>query len=247
MNNVCIIQARQNSTRLPGKVLLPLNGHTVLAEVITRCWKIPGVNQVVCTVPTHDIEVAKEAAKLCAVTSGPEADVLHRYYSAAYVYSADNILRITADCPLISPELCGAVLGRLIYDYADYASNVHPRTFPQGYDCEVFTRDLLNRAEKEADEDDREHVTTWMLREPGVKRVNVASPWTMEGRLTLDTEDDYKTICAYFSKPAERLLPSRSAPDPLRADEGKGANGKHLPSGITRLGRTSEVRKLKPV
>src|SRR5262245_9161569 len=132
MKNVCIVQARLGSKRLPGKMLLPLNGHTVIGEVLTRCLKIPGVHQVVAAIPTHDFDLAKEAAKYCPTVSGPEDDVLHRYYSAAYVYGADNIIRITGDCPLISPELCGAVLGRLICENADYSSNVHPRTFPHG-------------------------------------------------------------------------------------------------------------------
>src|SRR5262245_4952031 len=166
MNNVCIIQARTNSTRLPGKMMLPLNGHTVIAEVITRCWQIPGIDQVVVAIPTGDYDLCKEAAKYCPVTSGPEADVLGRYYTTAYVHDADNIVRVTGDCPLISPELCSAVLGRLITEKADYSSNVHPRTFPQGFDCEAFTRDLLDRAEREAGPDEREHVTTWMLRAP---------------------------------------------------------------------------------
>lgn len=206
MKKVCVVQARTNSSRLPGKVLLPLNGHTVIGEVLTRCWKIPGIDQVVCTVPTGDLELSKEATKYAPVTIGPELDVLHRYYRAAYVYDADLVMRVTGDCPLISPELCGAVLAKLQIEGADYSSNVHPRTFPQGMDCEAFTFDLLKRAEQEAVEGEREHVTTWMLRGAGIKRVNVTSPWTMEGRLTLDTEVDYKSICAHFgNKPYECL------------------------------------------
>src|SRR5262245_13091917 len=115
--NVCIVQARMGSTRLPGKVLLPLNGHTVIGEVLTRCWKIPGISKVVCTIPTGESdELAREAVKYGPVTTGPEHDVLHRYYSAAYVHEADNIIRVTGDCPLISPEVCGAVLGRMIVE-----------------------------------------------------------------------------------------------------------------------------------
>lgn len=187
----CIIQARMGSTRLPGKVLLPLNGWTVLEEVVCRCWQIPGIDTVV--VATPDDEIERVIGNHCWVIRGPEHDVLYRYVIAARATQADVIMRITADCPLISPQLCGAVLDAL--PGYDYASNVHPRTFPRGYDCEVFTADVLERANVESE--DREHVTTWMLTAP-IKRNNVSAPWKMDGRLTLDTPEDYATICAAF-------------------------------------------------
>ena len=189
------------STRLPGKVLLPLNGHTVIREVITRCQKIPGIDEVCVATPDH--KIADTIDGLCHVVFGPEHDVLKRYVIAAVMTNASIVMRITADCPLLSPQLCGAVLDHL--GDADYCSNVHPRTFPQGMDCEVFTREILKRAHREALPTDREHVTTWMLRSP-IKRSNLASPWKLDGRLTLDTEDDYRTICAAFGHaPFERL------------------------------------------
>jgi spore coat polysaccharide biosynthesis protein SpsF len=194
------------SKRLPGKVLLPLNGHTVIGEVLERCRRIPGVDFVVCAVPdtTENDQLADyvfyhgtQWQMGChEVYRGDEHDVLHRYYETAKATKADIIVRVTGDCPLISPELCGEVLARLKSDEADYASNIEPRTFPQGYDCEAFTYQTLLEANEQDSE--REHVTTWMRAAPGVKRVNVRSPWPLEGRLTLDTEDDYKTICAYF-------------------------------------------------
>lgn len=206
MKAICIVQARMNSSRLPGKVLLPLNGHTVIGEVLTRCKKIKGIDEVVCAVPygVHD-KLTKEAGKFATVIHGPEDDVLDRYYIAALKTRADIIMRITADCPLISPELCGAVLQKLIDEKADYASNIEPRTFPKGMDCEVFTHGALLDACMYSDQDDCEHVTPWMRRS-AMKRVNVASPWPIEGRLTLDTEDDYRVICAAFGhKPFEHL------------------------------------------
>jgi spore coat polysaccharide biosynthesis protein SpsF (cytidylyltransferase family) len=137
------------------------------------------------------------------VYAGPEDDVLMRYWDVAHVTKADVIVRVTGDCPLISPELCGEVVAARQRSNADYASNIEPRTFPQGMDCEVFTWDTLCRATKHGPD---EHVTTWMRKSPDVKRVNVRSPWPLEGRLTLDTEDDYRVICAYFGHaPYEHL------------------------------------------
>lgn len=206
MKTVCIVQARMGSTRLPGKVLLPLNGHTVIGEVLTRCKQIPGVDQVVCATP--DREIAEAADRYGASPywlKYAENDVLNRYALAADEYSADIIVRVTGDCPLISPELCGEVLVALKRNNAQYASNVHPRTFPQGMDCEAFTMETLLRANAHAKPHQREHVTTWMLN-ADIKRVNVISPWKLYGRLTLDTEDDYRVICAAFGhQPYERL------------------------------------------
>ena len=185
--------------------MLPLNGHTVIGEVLTRCWKIPGIDYVACTVPTDDDKLAYEAFNYADVIRGPEHDVLLRYMLAATELEADVVMRITADCPLLSPELCGAVLRKLQDENADYASNIDPRTFPQGMDCEVFTYAALKRSEEEARDDEREHVTTF-IRRANFKRVSVASPWPIEGRLTLDTEDDYRVICAAFGHPPYQCL-----------------------------------------
>jgi spore coat polysaccharide biosynthesis protein SpsF len=201
---VCIVQARMGSTRLPGKVLLPLNGHTVIGEVLTRCKQIPGIDRVVCAIsPNPDCRpLFDEASKYCdtALASvGDEGDVLGRYAAVARTRGADIVVRVTGDCPLISPELCGEVLAALERENADYASNVHPRTFPQGFDCEAFTNDILQEAHHRAGPHEREHVTTWML-SANIRRVNVSSPWRLEGRLTLDTWDDYQTIRASFEE-----------------------------------------------
>jgi spore coat polysaccharide biosynthesis protein SpsF len=189
-----------NSKRLPGKVLLPLNGHTVLNEVIARCWKIPGIDLVAVTTPDRD--VFDVVGKQCLADLAPknkEDDVLWRYYAAARGTEADIIVRITADCPLISPELCGAVVEELKSQHADYASNIVPRTFPKGLDCEAFTMNALVAANISAETPyEREHVTAWMRLNPLMKHAHVTSRWPIEGRLTLDTEDDYRTICAYF-------------------------------------------------
>lgn len=206
MKTVCIVQARMGSKRLPGKVLLPLNGHTVIGEVLTRCKKIPGVDEVVCAIPSGDHALALTALEYGRIFCGDEMDVLGRYCEASRAADAEVIVRITGDCPLISPELCGEVLLALKRNKAQYSSNVLPRTFPRGMDCEAFTDTTLRLADRLTFED-REHVTTWMQRSDTVERVNVRSPWPMDGRLTLDTEDDYKVICAAFGhEPYRHIL-----------------------------------------
>lgn len=163
--------------------------------MLTRCRRISGVDEVVCAIPDtpENSQLGRVAKGYGPVFRGSELDVLQRYWRCAVLFEADIIMRITGDCPLISPQLCGAVLAQLINQNADYASNIEPRTFPKGLDCEVFTIGALA-----VKEDPDEHVTTWMRNSRIVNRVNVSSPWPIDGRLCLDTEDDYKVICAAF-------------------------------------------------
>ena len=148
--------------------------------------------------------MADEAAKYCRTVTGSENNVLWRYLYTAELTNADIIMRITADCPLLSPELCWEVIKAQRLTGADYCSNVVPRTFPKGFDCEVFTMDLLREADKHTPDHEREHVTPWMQRTENI--FNVESPWRMDGRLTLDTWDDYKVICAAFGHDAPEHL-----------------------------------------
>lgn len=208
MKTVCIVQARMGSTRLRGKVLLALNGHTVIGEVLSRCNKIAGVDEVVCAIPdTEENNILENiAGKSVRVVRGPEDDVLLRYRQAAAEADADIIMRITGDCPLLSPKVCAAVLNLLRSEHADYASNVHPRTFPKGMDCEVFTRGTLVRAEEKAYRaEEREHVTTWMTR-ANIKRANLLNPYPMDGRLVLDTWRDYWNVCASFEDRTDEVV-----------------------------------------
>ncbi len=173
-----IIQARMGSSRLPGKVLEDLAGQTVLAHVIARARKIPGVHLVGCAIPAEDRSdpVAAEALRLGAlVHRGPENDVLERYLGAARAFGADVIMRITSDCPLIDPDVSGLVLAHFLDSGADYCSNVDPRSWPKGLDTEVFGAALLEQAARTTqDPHDREHVTPWMRKDARVTKANVA-------------------------------------------------------------------------
>lgn len=131
--------------------------------------------------------------------------MLSRYYNCAEAYEADIIMRITGDCPLISPELCGEVLRKFKESGADYASNIHPRTFPRGLDCEVFTMALLEEAHSKAwSEYEKEHVTPYIhvhARRPK----HLCSSWPIDGRLCIDTQDDYNVVKAYFDESRQHL------------------------------------------
>ncbi|MBV9862951.1 MAG: NTP transferase domain-containing protein [Alphaproteobacteria bacterium] len=205
MTTACIVQARMGSTRLPGKVLRRLGDDTVLRHVLRRCAAIPGVDVVVCaTVVGADGErVAAEALRSGAlVFRGDEADVLGRYLGAAEMVDATRIMRVTSDCPLIDPVLCGRVLALCGgANGADFATNNMPPSWPHGLDCEAFTRDLLEAAAATAEASyDREHVSPWMQQAAGVRRANLAGPGgeLTQHRWTLDYPEDFAFFAALF-------------------------------------------------
>ena len=196
---ICIVQARMTSTRLPGKVMLSLAGEPAIRHVLRRCQGIAGIDRVICAVPNdkRSKPIEREAHDLgIMISPGSEHDVLARYWKAAYPHKPDVIMRVTGDCPMIDPEICERVLN-LMGDGIDYASNVMPRGWPKGLDCEVFTFDALRRAYQEADDpDDREHVGPWMQR--NLYTVNLLGTGDPEKRLCLDTLQDYIALHKIF-------------------------------------------------
>ena len=166
MTTVALIQARMGSTRLPGKVLTDLGGRPVLDWVVAAGEAVPGVDRV--AVATSDAPGDDAIESWCAERSvtchrGPEADVLERFRLAAAAEGAATIMRLTADSPLLDPQVCGQVLVLHERSGADYASNVDPPNWPDGLDCEVFTAAALNTAARTAVRaSEREHVTPFI-------------------------------------------------------------------------------------
>jgi spore coat polysaccharide biosynthesis protein SpsF len=201
-----IVQARMHSTRLPGKVLMPLAGHTVLAEVLGRCAAIPGADIVVCAIPETpaDDELIAPAERAGArVVRGSLDDVLARYRRAADAVAADIVMRVTSDCPLIDPTLCGEVLALRTARGVDYAANNMPPGFPHGLDCEAFTAAALRRADDTArDPYEREHVTPWLRTDASIARAALPGPGgaAAQQRWTLDFPEDYAFLRAVFAE-----------------------------------------------
>jgi len=219
-----IVQARYRSTRLPGKVLEKIAGHTVLEHVLYRCRAISGADVVCCAIPdSRDSDsVARAAEQLGAVVyRGEEHDVLDRYYRAAQAVKAAIVMRITSDCPLIDPEICSAVLKLRSQRNADYACNNMPRTGPHGLDCEAFSFGALERAAQEAnDAYSREHVTPWLRSHPQLIRANLPGEQAgTELRWTLDYPEDLAFFRALFTLlPPWPAIPTTPAVIRLLAD-----------------------------
>lgn len=196
MKILAIIQARTGSARLPGKVLQRLEGLTVLEHVIKRVKASHLVDQVIVatTVNQEDLAIVKICAELnVGVYCGSEVDVLDRYYQAARLFQADQIVRITSDCPLMDPQIIDKVVKRHLKEKSDYTSNVLKETFPDGEDVEVVTFAALKKAWLSAKlTSEREHVTPFIRNNPEMFRlaslenaVNLSAK-----RWTLDNQED---------------------------------------------------------
>jgi spore coat polysaccharide biosynthesis protein SpsF (cytidylyltransferase family) len=165
---VVVVQARLSSTRLPGKALVPIAGRPMLSQVLARARAVPGVNQtVLATTVSPEDDALVDLARSEGVPSvrGSVEDVLDRFHVALRAHRADAVVRITADCPLLDPQVSGLVVADYLEhrDETDYVSNIEPPTFPDGLDTEVASAAALERAWREGRlPSDREHVTTYI-------------------------------------------------------------------------------------
>jgi glutamate-1-semialdehyde 2,1-aminomutase len=196
---LAIVQARMGSSRLPGKVLLPLGQTTVIGYLLQRLALSKEVGRIMLatSLEATDDTLAGHVARLgFTVFRGSEVDVLDRYYQAARPIAPDVVVRVTGDCPLIDPCLVDQVVRALIESGADYASNICPPSFPDGLDVEAFTFKALSRAWREANRaDEREHVTLYLQQHPQIVRVNTrANKDHSSLRWTVDEPSDYELI-----------------------------------------------------
>lgn len=203
MNNkiTAIVQARFNSQRLPGKVLLPLGGKTILEIIIDRIRKAKSIDKVVLATSGHNQD--DQIADLCIKKNilfyrGSLDDVLDRYMGAAKKFKVEVICRITGDCPLIDPLLIDQVSELYQKGSYDYISTGRIKsTFPDGLDTEIFSFEVLERAWRESTRSsEREHVTPYIWKNPDKFRI-----FTLENqidlsdlRLTVDERADYELI-----------------------------------------------------
>ena len=161
-----IIQARMTSTRLPGKIMADIGGKPLLKRMLDRVRRATKLNKIIVATTVNSADDV--AAKLCTdedvdVFRGSEHDVLDRFHGAAQAAGAISVVRLTADCPMIDPQLIDEVVSRYSHGDCDYASNAIERTYPDGLDVEVFSRAALDEAQAKANHPYlREHVTPYI-------------------------------------------------------------------------------------
>jgi len=196
-----IVQARMGSTRLPGKVMLPVEDKPVLQHIIERLKECKFAAEIIiATTNKERDDIIVDLAKANGVKyfRGSEEDVLSRYYFAAKENDLDVVVRITSDCPFVDPSIIDAMIREFLNDQSyDYLSNCQPRTFPRGLDVEIFTFKALETNFAKAKESfEKEHVTPYFYQHPGqfvLKSYNSPIDYS-DYRLTLDTDEDYLLV-----------------------------------------------------
>lgn len=203
MNTVAIVQARMGSTRLPNKVMRPINGTPMIELLLTRLARSKEIDKIV-VATSEDAKNAPLAEHVRALgyacERGSENDVLERYVQAASASDADVVVRITGDCPLVDPELVDDCIRRFRAGNVDYFSNIDPPTYPDGLDIEVTTRSALERAMRESDKPfDHEHVTPYIRGSGVFKTASMRNAEDLSAlRWTVDEPADFDVVRRIF-------------------------------------------------
>jgi len=203
-----IVQARMGSTRLPGKVLMKISGRPVLTHIIERLKRAKLLKQII--IATTDQPIDRPIVKILKrmpvkIFRGSQDDVLDRYYQAAKIYKLGTIVRITADCPLIDPQIIDQLLRYYLKNKARFDYLGLPKNYPEGIDTEVFTFSALRKAWQEAKlPSEREHVTPYLYKHPEIFRLGRMPPG-LKGNfsqihLSVDEDSDLKLVREVFKK-----------------------------------------------
>ncbi|MBT3981948.1 MAG: glycosyltransferase family protein [Bacteriovoracaceae bacterium] len=205
IKTVVIVQARMGSTRLPGKVLNPLEGIPLLEHVCRRIQssKLSDLLVIATSIDPNNDPIDKLCDSLgIECFRGSEEDVLGRFYCAAVNHKPEYVVRITADCPLVDPEIIDHAINLISNGGYDYVSNTEPPTYPDGYDVEVFKFEALKKAHHGAEHKyQREHVTSYITENQALfKCHSFAAPEDLSHmRLTVDTSEDFEVIKLIYS------------------------------------------------
>lgn len=198
---VVTIEARMTSSRLPGKVLLPLAGKPALERLVERIRRSRYVDDIVVatTINNEDQPIIDLCDKMgCAYFRGSEEDVLSRVLGAAKSVSGDIIVEITGDCPLLDHRHIDRTIEFFYSGEYDYANM---KNFPNGFGVQVFPTEVLDRVDKLTDDPiDRVHVSYYIYAHPETFRLfhwyaKGDMNWP-EGRVTLDEQSDYELLNA---------------------------------------------------
>ena len=193
-----IIQARMGSSRLPGKVMLPIGNTNVISLLIKRLEKIVDAQKIVVATtnqPEDDILYEHLLSKNIAVFRGSEDDVLSRFQECVVKFKNSDIIRVTADCPLIDIDVINQLIKTHVNTQSDY-SYLSPK-FAEGVDVEVFSALALQQAYDNAKLlSEREHVTLYFHNNPDMFKITILDQIHDHSRFrfTLDTTEDYEVL-----------------------------------------------------
>jgi len=203
---VAILQVRYSSTRLSGKVLLPILQKPMLLRQIERIKRSKCIDKlVIATSNDSTDDVIEQLCKENGLESfrGSLHNVLDRFYHTANYYKTDHVVRLTGDCPLTDPEVIDQVIAYYLNNRLDYVSNVLQPTFPDGLDVEVFSHIVLRQAWEQAQlPSEQEHVTPFIHTRPNLFKLgNVTYRRDLSGlRWTVDEKEDFEFVSAIYEE-----------------------------------------------
>lgn len=201
MRTAIVLQARVGSTRLPGKVLLPLGGRCLVDQVMARLNLVPADARVLATDEASEAALRPAAERNgFELVVGPAEDVLARFCIALRRVGADLVIRATGDNPLVSYELAALLLERRACVGSDYAAHTG---MPTGLGVELVSAQALFKAELEARlQAEREHVCPYLYGHPelfAIDRSEAPAPYRGPAlRATVDTADDYEAMLRLY-------------------------------------------------
>ena len=195
-----IIQARMTSTRLPGKVMREVLGRPLLSYLIERVRCCKGIKDIVLATtinPEDDFIAMLGSSNGVNVFRGSENNVLERFFKAATTFDVRHIMRVTADCPLIDPDILYMLIEYYFSESFDYVSNCTYPTLPDGLDAEIFNFETLDHAHKHASlPSELEHVTPYIQSHPDIFKIG---NWAYHKdlshlRWTVDEPEDFEFV-----------------------------------------------------
>lgn len=214
MKIIGVIQARMSSTRLPGKVMLKILDKPILWHIHNRLNHCKSLQSVVISTGEYDTnkeicEFAKQNSIL--FYSGSETDLIDRLYNTAISFQSSAIVRITADCPFVDPEL----VDRLVHEFVkkneyDIVTNCRIRTFPHGLDIEVYSIDVLKKLWEEIKEPSlREWFPIYVIKNSQMFRMlDITNPLNLSNlRWTVDYPEDYEFVKHVYSHLYQKTQP----------------------------------------
>ena len=199
INTIAIIQARLTSKRFPNKVLEKVKGQTLIQILINRIKFCKKIDKIIVAIPKNKKQkkLKKHLRDIGAnYFEGSEQNVLDRYYQAAKKLHPENVVRITADCPLIDYSIIDKLVKIVRQKKYDYASNVNPATFPDGLDVSVIKFKTLEESWKKVKSSyDKEHVVTYIQKNKNLKKFNLINKINYSSeRWTVDEKEDFEVI-----------------------------------------------------
>lgn len=204
LNYLVILQARMESTRLPGKVLMPICGKPMIELQISRILRSNLISDLVVAIPdTKENDILNDHLKNLNVKvfRGSHHNVYQRYIDTSKKYPSKSIIRLTADCPLVMPDLLDEMIGHFNSIKTDYLSNALTESFPDGLDIEIFNTEALVRLQEfQLNQQEQEFVTLGIYKRPEYFLLEKFESKIFMGdeRWTVDYPEDFEFVTKVF-------------------------------------------------